>query len=141
MIDNYRVQTISKNFIISQEDIIELAITDHLLWRWRIYNLLLGFEKIQESEIQSTRETRLGEWYYGQGREILGNHAAFKALEKPFTRVHEVAKLAVRAYYNDDKAQAERYLKEVEQNSNEVIQYLNVLKNEIVSRKKPFEHQ
>lgn len=68
MIDTYRVETISKNFIISQEDIIELAITDHLLWRWRIYNLLLGFENMKESEIQSTRETRLGDWYYGQGK-------------------------------------------------------------------------
>lgn len=140
MIDNYRVQTISKNFIISQEDIIELAITDHLLWRWRIYNLLLGFEKMKESEIQSPRETRLGEWYYGQGREILGEHEAFKALEKPFTRVHEVAKLAVRAYYNQESAQAERYLHEVEQNSNDVIQHLNVLRNECMARKKQFEH-
>lgn len=139
MIDTYRVDTISKNFIISQEDIIELAITDHLLWRWRIYNLLLGFETMKESEIQSTRETRLGDWYYGQGRDILGDHAAFKALEKPFTRVHEVAKLAVRAYYNGDKLKAESYLKEVEQNSTEVIENLNILRNEIVSRKKPFE--
>lgn len=140
MIDTYRVETISKNFIISQEDIIELAITDHLLWRWRIYNLLLGFEKMKESEIQSPRETRLGEWYYGQGREILGEHEAFKALKKPFTRVHEVAKLAVRAYYNQESAQAERYLHEVEQISNDVIQHLNVLRHECMARKKQFEH-
>ena len=45
MIDDYRTKTISNNYIISQEDIIELAITDHLLWSWKIYNLLLGFEK------------------------------------------------------------------------------------------------
>jgi len=31
MIDEYRTKTISKNFIISQEDIIALTITDHLL--------------------------------------------------------------------------------------------------------------
>lgn len=138
-IDHYRIDTISKNFIISQEDIIELAITDHLLWRWRIYNLLLGFENMNEKEIQTPRETRLGDWYYGQGREIVGDHPAFKAIEKPFTRVHEVAKLAVRAYYSNEQQKAEKYLKEVEDNSNEVIENLNILRTEIQSRKKPFE--
>lgn len=63
MINHYRTETISRNFIISQEDIVELTITDHLLWRWRIYNLLLGFEKMSESEVGTARESRLGEWY------------------------------------------------------------------------------
>gem|GEM_PF-6605682 len=45
----------------------------------------------------------------------------------------------MRAYYNGDKLKAESYLKEVEQNSTEVIENLNILRNEIVSRKKPFE--
>ena len=61
MINNYRVNTISKNFIISQEDIIELTITDHLLWRWKIYNLLLGFEHITEQGIGSPKDSRLHE--------------------------------------------------------------------------------
>lgn len=63
MINEYRVKTISKNFIISQEDIISLTITDHLLWRWRIYNLLLGFEKMTVDDVVSYKESRLGKWF------------------------------------------------------------------------------
>lgn len=98
MIDGYRSSTISKNFIISQEDIIELAITDHLLWRWKIYNLLLGFETMTEQDVGSPKESRLGEWYYGTGKKLLGDERVYVELEQPFIHVHEIAKKAVREY-------------------------------------------
>lgn len=138
-INHYRTDTISKNFIISQEDIIELAITDHLLWRWRIYNLLLGFEQMTEKEVESPKDTRLGEWYYGQGKEILGNHPVFIQLEKPFKNVHELAKLAVRTYYEGNAHDAEILLADLEQQSREVINQLHILREEIISRKQPYE--
>ena len=93
MIDDYRSTTISKNFIIGQEDIIELTITDHLLWRWKIYNLLLGFESMTERDVGSPQIIpRLGEWYYGTGKTLLGKERAYVDLEKPFLHVHEIAK-------------------------------------------------
>ncbi|WP_010308506.1 protoglobin domain-containing protein [Kurthia senegalensis] len=138
-INHYRTDTISKNFIISQEDIIELAITDHLLWRWRIYNLLLGFEHMTEKEIESPKDTRLGEWYYGQGKDILGKHPVFVQLEKPFKNVHEVAKLAVRTYYEGNSHGAEILLADLEEQSRDVIEKLHILRDEIISRKQPYE--
>lgn len=98
MINTYRNKTISKNFIISQEDIVSLTITDHLLWRWRIYNLILGFETMTVDDIQSHKESRLGKWYYGQGQDLLGEESIFKEIEEPHAHVHEVARKAVAAY-------------------------------------------
>ncbi|MFJ8263783.1 protoglobin domain-containing protein [Rummeliibacillus sp. NPDC094406] len=140
MIDNYRTKTISKNFIISQEDIVALTITDHLLWRWHIYNLLLGFGQMTVDDVKSHRESRLGEWYYGQGKELLGNEPTFKELEQPHARVHEVARKAVQAYNTGNYELAEEYLVEVEKCSKIVIDKLTKLREIIIASKEPYMH-
>ncbi|GAA3344775.1 MULTISPECIES: methyl-accepting chemotaxis protein [Lysinibacillus] len=140
MIDGYRSSTISKNFIISQEDIIELAITDHLLWRWKIYNLLLGFETMTEQDVGSPKESRLGEWYYGTGKKLLGDERVYVELEQPFIHVHEIAKKAVREYNVGHKNEAEKYLKEISEESFVVIDKLKALKEILLDGKKQYIH-
>ncbi|RUL51619.1 MULTISPECIES: methyl-accepting chemotaxis protein [Lysinibacillus] len=135
MIDDYRTTTISKNFIISQEDIIEVAITDHLLWRWKIYNLLLGFEKMTSRDIGSPQDSRLGEWYYGKGRELLGKERIFQELESYHKKVYEVAKKAVEAHENGKNDVAEHYMEEVSKVSNVVIGNLKELQQLLIDRK------
>lgn len=140
MIDDYRLTTISKNFIIGQEDIIELAITDHLLWRWKIYNLLLGFEEMTEQDIGSPRDSRLGGWYYGIGKSLLGNERAYIELEKPFMNVHNLAKKAVQEFHIGHKDAAENYLVEISRESHVVISKLKELQKIIVDEKKRHMH-
>ncbi|WP_042478845.1 protoglobin domain-containing protein [Bacillus ndiopicus] len=135
MIEDYRSSTISKNFILSQEDIIELNITDHLLWRWRIYNLILGFEQMTENDIELPKESRLGVWYYGIAKELLGNEQAYKELEQPHIQVHEIAKKAVRAYHQGDKDAAVAYLESLTEVSAIVIDKLQQLKAIFVNTK------
>lgn len=135
MIDDYRSNTISKNFIIGQEDIIELNITDHLLWRWRIYNLILGFEQMKESDIGQARDSRLGQWYYGQGKELHGNEKAYKELEKPFIEIHDIARKAVAASNNGNKELAEQHLEQLTITSQIVIDKLQQLQ-QIVKKQK-----
>lgn len=141
MIDQYRTETISRNFIISQEDIVELTITDHLLWRWRIYNLLLGFEEMSESEVGTARESRLGEWYYGKGKMILQNERAYKELEQPHLQVYDTARKAVSAYNAGRKDEAERYLEEITSVSKIVIEKLQELKEILVREKNGYMNQ
>ena len=135
MIDHFRTNTIAKNAIISQEDIIELAITDHLLWRWRIYNLMLGFEKMTVDEVESPKQSRLGEWYYGKGSYLLGNERAYQELEQPFIHIHDIAKKAVEAFHNGNVTLAEQYLEEITNNSHIVIEKLRELQRILISKK------
>lgn len=135
MIDHFRTNTIAHNAIISQEDIIELAITDHLLWRWRIYNLMLGFEKMTVDEVESPKQSRLGEWYYGKGGYLLGNERAYKELEQPFIHIHDTAKKAVAAFHNGEKELAENYLEDITVNSQIVINKLRELQTILASKK------
>lgn len=138
MIEDYRSSTISKNFIIGQEDIIELAITDYLLWRWRIYNLLLDFGSITEQDIGAPHESRLGEWYYGVGKKLFGNEHAYINLEQPFIYVHDMAKKAVQEYNHGNKVEAEKYLTEITKESSIVIENLRKLKQILVNEKQQY---
>ncbi|RTQ93539.1 protoglobin domain-containing protein [Lysinibacillus telephonicus] len=135
MIDGYRTKTISKNFILSQEDIIEVAITDHLLWRWKIYNLILGFEKMTTDDIGSPKTSRLGEWYYGKGKELLGAEKAFQDLEELHEQVYIIAKKAVEAYHAEDKELAEKFMEEITDVSNIVINKLKQLQQILIDQK------
>lgn len=138
MIDEYRSSTISKNFIISHEDVISLAITDHLLWRWRIYNLLLGFDEMTLDEVGTARESRLGAWYYGKGQETLGDKQAFKDLEQPYLRMQELARSAVQSYNAGNKAKAETVLVDLTEVSHEVVEKLQELRKIIIADKTKF---
>lgn len=138
MIDEYRSSTISKNFIISHEDVISLAITDHLLWRWRIYNLLLGFDEMTLEEVGTAKESRLGKWYYGKGQETLGDKQVFKDLERPYLRMQELARLAVKSYNDGNKAKAEEVLVDLTEVSHEVVDKLQQLRALIVQDKTKF---
>ena len=135
MIDEYRSNTISKNFIISEEDNIELNITDHLLWRWRIYNLILGFEQMDESDIGNAEDSRLGIWYYGKAKKLHSSEPAYKQLEKPFIEVHDIARKAVAASNKGDKDSAERYLADLTTVSYEVIDQLQQIQKSVINQK------
>lgn len=138
MIDDYRSQTISKNFIISQEDIIEGAITDHLLWRWKIYNLLLGFEELSSLNLDSPRESNLGQWYYGKGRDILGDEKDYRELEEPLLKVYDIAKKAVGAHKAGEKDLAEKCLEELTETSKVVIEKLKCLQEILIESKSKY---
>lgn len=138
MIDKYRSDTISNNMIIPQEDIIELTITDHLLWRWKIFNMLLGFEEMTEADVGTAKTSRLGEWYYGTGKELMGNEHAYKELERPFLTIYDLAKKAVQQHQRGNSEAAENYLTSITQESKTVISKLQQLKSVFAATKKPF---
>lgn len=135
MIDRYRTDAVSKNSIISQEDLIELTITDHLLWRWRIFNMLLGFDNLTVEEIGSAKDSRLGEWYYGMGQSLFSDERAYKELEKPFHKVYDIAYSAVQNYNSGKIKEAENLLEDLTNESLIVIKYLEALKKIIESEK------
>lgn len=141
MLDTYRVQTISQNFIIAHEDIIEMNITEQLLWRWKVHNLLLGFENLTLQAISSPKETSFGKWYYGTGHDFLGNEQIFKELEQPFLNFFEETKKAIDAYNSGNKELAEQYLNSLTKTSDIIVQKLRDLQKIITKGKQQFLHR
>lgn len=71
---------------------------DHIHWRWRVYNMLLGYQRLDSDEVGDYKRCRLGRWYYGKGFEKFKDHKIFKELEEPHLQLHKAAKEATIAY-------------------------------------------
>jgi methyl-accepting chemotaxis protein len=62
-IDSIRLEMVKSRFCLTDSDMVDIYKTDHLLWRWRVYNMLLGNEKVDINVVGDYKQCRLGKWY------------------------------------------------------------------------------
>ncbi|MCY9549896.1 globin-coupled sensor protein [Lysinibacillus xylanilyticus] len=128
-IDRFRNDIISNNNVqLSSIALLQLSKADHILWKWRIYNMFLGLENVEPSDVSSHRDCRLGKWYTSARTvERFGHLQEYSELDAYHIRVHESAKLAAEAYKAGNIQQAEAHLIEVDQASKQVLYFINNL--------------
>lgn len=128
MTELFRNTLFANNIRLSNRSLLQLAKTDHMLWKWRIYNMLMGYEQVQPEEVGSHRDCRLGKWYYSEATvQQYQNAADYHTLDAPHERVHQQARLAAEAYRKGDLQQAEQHLRDIELASAEVIRLIDNL--------------
>ena len=110
-------------------ELLDICKTDHLMWRWRVYNMLLGYEQIDIDHIGNHHDCRLGKWYYTMGLTVFSNNKIFKDIEKPHEQLHILAKKAVLAYDKNEIKTAEASLNEMGQVSVQIISLIDKLKS------------
>lgn len=113
--------------VLEKEDKLDIFKVDHLVWKWRVYNMLLGFEEVQINQAANYTECRLGKWYYDETNE-LRNNTGFKQIEEPHKKLHKLATQAIEYHNKGDKANAEKSLIEMEGTSREIIKLLDSFK-------------
>ncbi len=128
-VSKLRNDLVKNAWLLTASERVDLYIVDHLLWRWRIYNMLLGYEEV--SNVGSHKECRLGSWYYAVNDPAIKRNAAFTNIERPHMELHQCAKDAAEAYAKKDVAKAGKILAEMDQHSAEVIAGLNELRKVI----------
>jgi len=128
-INRFRNDIIANNNVqLSSIALLQLSKADHILWKWRIYNMFLGLENVQPSDVSSHTDCRLGKWYTSaRSVERFGHLQDYRDLDAYHLHVHESAKLAAEAYKVGNIEQAEVHLKEVDQASKQVLHYINNL--------------
>lgn len=99
----------------------------HLKWVERVEKMVYEGVMIPRSELVSHQRCALGQWYYTTGKSALGHLPEFQAIEAPHARLHEVARQAVEALEQGDKATAERLLEEMRWISKEIVACLDAL--------------
>ncbi|MBE1554037.1 methyl-accepting chemotaxis protein [Sporosarcina limicola] len=129
-LDEYRLSFLQTNIQLTDKDIIRVAKTDHLLWKWKIYNILIGVETLESDQIISYKECRLGKWYYGMTDLQIKNKKVYTMLEAPHMKVHEFARQAVMHYNTGHIEAAQETFKLLQGASNTVIHLLNQLESE-----------
>ena len=119
---------INNNVQLSSISLLHLSKADHILWKWRVYNMLLGLEKLSANDLSSHKTCRLGKWYNDEKTiERLGHLSAYKQLDVHHEQVHIQAKHALEAYNDGQLVKADSHLKQLEQSSNEVLKYIEEL--------------
>lgn len=120
--ESFRITMFANNIKLSTRALLNVAKADHILWKWRVYNMLLGLEQIKAEEVTSHQHCRLGKWYFHpDSQKRVGKYKEYTDLDAPHKRMHEIARQAVEAYNRGDVRQAEDLLRDLEKASREVI--------------------
>ncbi|WP_439096849.1 CZB domain-containing protein [Bacillus massiliigorillae] len=126
MINDYRNSIFSSRSSLTTRTVLELAKSDHVLWKWRIYNMLLGVETVRPTDVNTHMECRLGKWYFApETREALKRNESYVQLDEYHKKVHDYAKEASKAYLEGDVHKAEAFFEELEIASHKVIELID----------------
>jgi methyl-accepting chemotaxis protein len=107
--------------------VIHLAKSDHMIWRRRLAEMLAGKTTINPDELANHHGCRLGKWYYAVTDEAIKRHAAFRALEAPHERVHQLGIEAAKLFRDGDFDAAVEAVAGIEEPSAEVQRLLDQL--------------
>ena len=130
-VNSHRVLNIDMMDVVEHVDALNFCITDHMHWKWRIYNMLLGYEKIKNGGTGDHHACRLGKWIGNVGNKIPAFSQHIKNIEAPHSRLHKIAADAVAAYNANDTSQAEELLAQMDIASTEVVGILKKMISEL----------
>ncbi len=105
--------------------VIRLAKADHVIWKKRLADMMVGRTKLHHEELSDHHSCRLGKWYYSDQAAQFRSLPAFAALEEPHKRVHHHGREAARLYAEGDMEGALREIEKVEEASVDVLRLLD----------------
>lgn len=128
-INNFREEVVQNNSTqLSSIALLHLSKADHVLWKWKIYNMFIGLEDIKPEEVAAHTDCRLGMWYFAEAtKKRLGHLHAYQELDQYHKDVHDSAYNASVQFKNHQIEEAENELKRLEDASAQVILYLDEL--------------
>jgi len=104
---------------------VELAKIDHLVFKFDVYQVLMGRSQKPESEFRDHHQCRLGHWYFeGDGKECFSQLPGYREMDAPHQKVHEYGKSAIAAIQQGDVEKALDQAAKMEAASIEVIKHL-----------------
>ncbi len=98
----------------SEELKLQARKADHLMWKLRLVDTLLGTDSLEDAELKDPTQSRFGQWYFGAGRQRYGDHPAFGDIETPYRRVHAGGAEAVALLHAGESEQAIHKLEELD---------------------------
>ncbi|MCO4783004.1 MAG: CZB domain-containing protein [Candidatus Cloacimonetes bacterium] len=107
--------------------IIKLAQSDHVLWKKRLANMIIGKEGLNPNELADHHSCRLGKWYDKVNNTDYTNHPSFKALVSPHEKVHSHGINAVKLFNEGRMDEALEAINQVEEYSKDVMRLLSEL--------------
>ncbi|MHA7968174.1 methyl-accepting chemotaxis protein [Rhizobium sp. CAU 1783] len=127
---NSRLQTLGSANVPGK--VVKLAQSDHVIWKRRLANMIIGREGLKPNELADHHNCRLGKWYDGCRHTAIGSSPDFVAIDEPHSKVHSHGIEAVRRYNAGDIRGALNELRCVEVASSQVLDGLKRLERRSV---------
>ncbi|EJY56238.1 GTP cyclohydrolase I [Alicyclobacillus hesperidum URH17-3-68] len=112
--------------------LLRIAKTDHLLWKWWLYNYMMGYHAMEEEQLKDHHECRFGKWYdAAKGHSSFAANPLFQRLDEPHQRVHRLASEIYHALQQDIRSDISAKMHDLEEASQEVVRLLDALYEEL----------
>ena len=128
MVDIVRGRLSRVSPALSTSQWIDLYKTDHVVFTWRIYNMILGYETLDAEKTANDKTCKLGTWYHNMKDEKIKNYKSFIELGKCHENLHRLGKEAVLAYQSGDADKAKQVHGEMDNALGSLLKHLDEIK-------------
>jgi len=116
----------------SDRSLCEMAKIDHVLFKKRVMDAVMGRVELHSSDIPDHHTCRLGKWYDAITQANITDMPSFKEMVEPHKLVHAAAKRALDAYDSGQSDVAMQALQEMNDAGSSVIRILNQLSDALL---------
>jgi len=117
---------------MSESQLLRVVRTDHLLWKWWVYNSVLGFQEMDPDKVVDAHSCRLGEWYdSNQTNAAVAALDSYKALAEPHKQIHQLSKTAAQQLQKGNHKEALNILLQIENTSTVVVKGIDQLHKDL----------
>ncbi len=109
-------------------DWITVFEVDHLIFTWRQYNNLIGYEHLKLEQVNNPRGCKLGKWFAAQNDRAITDSEAFKKAHRIHDDLHNFAVKCFNASAEGEKEKAIGYFEQAHVAYNELVAALEDLK-------------
>ncbi|MDR3540617.1 MAG: methyl-accepting chemotaxis protein, partial [Desulfosporosinus sp.] len=125
LIEGMRKNKLNFKVNFTPSEIINLSITDHQLWIWRIDSMISSNEFIDPNVAGDFHGCRLGKWL--DAELLLSERSEFKQILSPHAEFHTLAQSAVTARNSGHHEEAKKYLERMYGFSDHLVAMLKEL--------------
>lgn len=113
--------------------LLQTVKADHVTWKIRLAAMAMGGDVIPDNELKDHTQCRLGKWYYAKGMDSFKSNDAFKKMEAPHARVHEIGKEIAALALKGQSDAASQKIVEMEGYSKQLFEHIHELLDEVNS--------
>lgn len=114
-IDKIRGNVARKQAKLSNSQWIDIYIVDHMIFTWRLYNMIAGFETLELKNLNRPQRCKFGLWYNAEDKDYLRSNPVFAEAGRVHDELHHLAVECYNANENGDKEAAMDYFRQAQE--------------------------
>lgn len=98
---------------LSPIDWLRIYEIDHIIFTWRIYNFLAGYETLEAGQVNNVNGCKLGKWIGSMKDTRITSASAFNSLRKHHEEIHRCAVASFEAVQTNNRTKAFEHFQKV----------------------------